>query len=305
MIERRLVSTQLINLSFSKPDRRLVAYLTQMIQQLGGPQGTVLLYPRKSDMDRYRPATNVEVVHAAVLAGEVSVWALIGEWPSSMPDLLPLGSILETVAVTPSHQSSSEQSSPTDLNPLQRADYFAEQIRVHGSQEKAAYQLGIKRSVINNTVQLLKLRPEVQNALINRDISESVARTIALTDAKHQLRMLHWYETSNPKPTIRELEQAIRFIGDGAGDFRVGKVLSQQYADELSNHYGCEIRFRSTGRGGWCKILVSDLDSELIAQIVDSAQLHHKPKVTKKRWGVELTFKYRDANDLMALLPNR
>lgn len=304
MIERRLVSTQLINLSFSKPDRRLVVYLTQLIHQHGGPQGTVLLHPRKSDMDRYRPATNAEVVHAAVLAGEVSVWALIGEWPSTMPDLLPVESLLDTVVI-PAADPHSEQTSPPDLDPLQRAQYFAEQIKIHGSQEKAAYQLGIKRSVINNAVQLLKLRPEVQDALTNGDISASVARTIALTDAKHQLKMLHWYETSNPKPTIRELEQAIRFIGEEAGDFRVGKVLSQQYADELSNHYGCEIRFRSTGRGGWCKILVSALDSELIAQVVESAQPQHKPKVTKKRWGVELTFKYRDPDDLMALLPNR
>lgn len=305
MIERRIVSTQLINLSHTNPNRLLVTHLTRLLQQDGGPQGIVFLLPRKQPMDRYRPVANSEVVHAALLAGEEAVQALIGEWPTDIPDLLPIEGLLTASSIErrPISPSAAAPTDPTELEPLDRARHYAEQVKIYGSQDKAAFNLGVPRSTINNAVQLLKLIPEVQTALKQGCVGESAARTMALADAKHQLRLLDWYVGSDPKPTIRELEQAIRFIGQNDGDFRTGKKLGQQFASVLSEAFGCEIVFRNTGRGGWCKVKVSDLESPIAAGILANSKLRHKTKFVKEGGGAELTFKYADNDDLMSVLP--
>lgn len=303
MIERRIVSTQLINLSQTRPNKQLVAVLTRSLQRDGGHQGTVLLMPRKNSMDRYRPVANAEVVHAAVLAGADSVQALVGEWPADIPELLPIEGLLSQVS-SDQIQPPVATVEPTDitrLDPIQRAHYFADQVAHYGSQEKAARQLGVNRSAINNSVQLLKLIPAIQQELQTGQIGESAARTIALADAKHQLQLLDWYLESEPKPTIRELEQSIRFIGDG--DFRAGRKLGRHFASLLSENFGCDIRFRPTGKGGWCKVKASDLEAPIVTGILASVRPKHKVKIAQSGWGIELTFKYGDNEDLLSVLP--
>jgi hypothetical protein len=230
---------------------------------------------------------------------------LVGEWPTDIPELLPLDDLLGQIPSDPlqRHVATAEPTDIDQLDPLQRARYFAHQVVHYGSQEKAAKQLGVNRSTINNSVQLLKLIPEAQRELQVEQIGESAARTIALADAKHQLRLLAWYLESEPKPTIRELEQAIRFIGNDDGDFRVGKKLGRHFAAHLSETFGCEIRFRTTGKGGWCKVKASDLEAPIVTEILASVRPGHKAKIVQSGWGIELTFKYGDNDDLLSVLP--
>jgi ParB family chromosome partitioning protein len=78
-----------------------------------------------------------------------------------------------------------------DLNPLEVAHGLAALQEKHGlTHEQIAERLGLTRTVVSNTVRLLRLPPEVQAMLVGGEISAGHARAlVALKDAKAQLAL--------------------------------------------------------------------------------------------------------------------
>ena len=118
---------------------------------------------------------------------------------------------------------------------------------------------------------------------------------MALADRRHQLEMLEWYLNTTPRPTVREIERAVRFTSKGEGDYRIGKLLDNDFASKLGETYGCQVGFRSIGK---------DFDSKIISRGIENTVDQHKVEVNKRNGEVTLTFKYRDIDDLMAVLPS-
>lgn len=78
-----------------------------------------------------------------------------------------------------------------DLNPLDVAHGLASLQEKHGlTHEEIAARLGLTRTVVSNTVRLLRLPPEVQAMLAGGEISAGHARAlVALKDARAQLEL--------------------------------------------------------------------------------------------------------------------
>ncbi len=96
-----------------------------------------------------------------------------------------------------------------DLNPLEEAlAYRTLMDELSFTQEEAAKQVGKSRSVVANTLRLLELPEEIQEALREEKITKSHARTLlAETDPKKQHELFEAMLTG--KVTVREAEQAV------------------------------------------------------------------------------------------------
>lgn len=302
-MEKRIVNTQLISLNNTRLNQIVVRQLVPLFRE-EGVSGLVLLFPRSNPMQRYKPAANAEIVAAAIAAGHDSVQALVAEWPSDLPELIPWDLLLQSASAQASTVETVAPSTTTpDQGPLARAAYFAGAVKQYGSQAKAAQALKLHRSTINNALQLLKLHPVVQSALLSQHINESAARTIALTDKIHQVTLLDWYLSSESRPSIRELERAVRFIGQGEGDFRVGSLLEGQFATLIGETYGCQVSFQTMGQGGRCIVSCTDPHAHIISHILNIAAPRHKATLIKDGEGAKLSFRYADSDDLMQILP--
>ena len=95
------------------------------------------------------------------------------------------------------------------LSPIEEAKSYEEIMRI-GNQTQAslAHKLGKSQSAIANKIRLLSLPQEIQDALLNKKISERHARSlIAVQNKEKQLELLNRIITQ--KLTVKETEQII------------------------------------------------------------------------------------------------
>lgn len=83
-----------------------------------------------------------------------------------------------------------ENISRTDLNPIEEAEAYQRLIdEFHYLHEEVAASVGKSRTVITNTLRLLKLAPKVQQLLISGKISEGHGKILAGLPHHHQLEL--------------------------------------------------------------------------------------------------------------------
>lgn len=304
MIDSRWVSTQMINLANVVVDERVVRLLVPVFRK-EGVRGVVLLRNKRSPIDRYRPFSNAEIVFAAIQSGIDSVPAMIADWPDNVSELLPVDVLITPKSSTVELSRPQQPIHPRDMKPLERAAYFRKQIEIDGSQQKTADRQHVSRSFINNSVSLLTLEEPIKRALRDERILETAARTMALCPKELQVDLLDWYLTAKPSPSIRDLEQAVRSIQAGEGDFKAGRMLLNRFAREMGESLGCEVNLVPTGRGGWCRIYTAHADEEQISHFVRVTEHRHQLNVRPHGHGVCISFKYTDPEDLDRILPNQ
>lgn len=257
MIEQKMAHIQMINLRGVDHDENLVRLLRQKFAQDGESSGLVLVSPRKSPMERYRIVANAEIVLAAKSAGLESVWVLEGDWPDGLRPIMPVLNVPADSGHQAREVPEPEGSEPE--GPIELAKRFQAAVEEYGSQYKAADALGVPRTTLKNSLYLLRLDKKIQKALSEGSISESAARTIALTpDKEHQKRIYSWYRSSSSphsrSPTIRDLESAIRAIANEEGDPTIVSALIERFCQEFSETHGVEMNYVATGLGGWSTI---------------------------------------------------
>ncbi|MFO8033035.1 MAG: ParB/RepB/Spo0J family partition protein [Desulfohalobiaceae bacterium] len=95
-----------------------------------------------------------------------------------------------------------------DLNPMEEAQAVSHLQHTLGlSQTELAQRLGKSRSVVANTLRLLHLEPEIQEALQNREISTGQARAL-LGVQDSSLRLALFTAAMQHALSVRELEKA-------------------------------------------------------------------------------------------------
>lgn len=98
----------------------------------------------------------------------------------------------------------------TDLNPIETARAYAKlQDEFRLTQREIATRLGKSRETIANTLRLLNLPSEIQEALAKNQINESQARLLLIIDDLNQQQNL-FKEILNNNLSVRELRQRIR-----------------------------------------------------------------------------------------------
>ena len=142
-----------------------------------------------------------------------------------------------------------------DLGPLERARAYQSLIDDYGmTQAKVAAAVGLSRSTVTNTLRLLKLDAEMQQALAEGRITESHGRTLVgisddVTRRRLFLRML------TGRLNLREAERAARRL---LAPPRTSDVELEHVAERLQWRLGTRVRFVGTRERGRIQIEYRD-----------------------------------------------
>lgn len=161
-----------------------------------------------------------------------------------------------------------------DLNPLEEAHAYAQLMEEFGlTQEVVAKKVGKSRTAVANTLRLLKLPPELKEALAEEKISEGHARALlSISKPRAQLDALN--TVIEKKLNVRQTEQLVRQIMNG--DARPKKqraVLSPQDKDMVSRfqeRLGTKVDLRRDDEDGSGKITIHFYSEEELRAVFDA-----------------------------------
>jgi ParB family chromosome partitioning protein len=129
----------------------------------------------------------------------------------------------------------------------------------------------MSREFVSNTIRLLGLPPEMQQALINKQISEGHTRPLLMLDTRKEEQSVLFREIVHNKLTVREAESIARRIAQDRA--RARHVLDPEMIaleKELMESLGTRVQLERKEKGG--KIIIDFFSSEDLRGIV--ALLH-------------------------------
>lgn len=136
-----------------------------------------------------------------------------------------------------------------DLNPIEEGKAFVRLMdEFHLTQDEIGQKMGKSRSQIANTIRLLQLPQEIQQALMDRKMSMSQARTLlSLPSDKERLEVFAKMMASHV--TVREAEESISDRLGRRRSVRDPNVMGAE--NELRELYRCkvDIKRRPNGQG--------------------------------------------------------
>ena len=114
-----------------------------------------------------------------------------------------------------------------DLTAIEEAKAYKAIMELHNlKQEELAERIGKSQSTIANKIRLLNLPEEVQNAILQRKITERHARALLmLKDEEQQLKVLN--RIIEKDLTVKETENYIKKLLDEEEDKPKGKIISK------------------------------------------------------------------------------
>jgi len=158
----------------------------------------------------------------------------------------------------------------TDLNPIETARAYAKLQEQFGiTQREIAQRLGKSRETVANTLRLLNLPTEIQDAVTKNQINESQARLLLIIEEPVQQKNL-FNELLNNNLSVRQLRQ------------RVGKKEKQETSDKqqvavdpeinmlqekLIELLSAPVKIEKSGDGG--KIIITFYSPEEIQSIIE------------------------------------
>ncbi|HPC73070.1 MAG TPA: ParB/RepB/Spo0J family partition protein [Syntrophales bacterium] len=143
-----------------------------------------------------------------------------------------------------------------DLNPIEEAEAFLTLMEKFGlSHEEISARVGKDRSTVVNAVRLLKLTPEVREALAKRQVTAGHARALlSLSSAAEQVRLLR--DILKKGLNVRETELLVRGLRKKASMTRKA-IKDEQLAfleGKLSRSLMTSVRIRTVKNGGTIEI---------------------------------------------------
>ena len=164
-----------------------------------------------------------------------------------------------------------------DLSPIERARAFAQlQDEFRLTQREIASRMGKSRELVANSLRLLSLPTEIQDALASRKISESQARPLlAVEDIQKQLALFE--EILHGNLSVREIKARLRSISSSTGDAEVMSMEVTQIPsmdpealaikERLEEFLGTRVDLVKTQKGG--KISIGFYSPEELAAILE------------------------------------
>lgn len=160
-----------------------------------------------------------------------------------------------------------------DLNPLERARAFKQLIdEFHLVQREIAERIGKSREMIANTLRLLALAPEIQEALQAGRITEGHARAVLMAGGDTAKQQEVYSAVVMDRLTVREAENRARQIGGKIFVPRRRPAAVQDpelrdWQNRLQEHLGTKVRLERLGERG--KIVVEFYSEEELRGILD------------------------------------
>ncbi len=155
-----------------------------------------------------------------------------------------------------------------NLNPIEEAQaYDRMQKEFNLTQEEIADKVGKSRSTVANTLRLLKLPTEIQEALAQGKITEGHARTIlALSDEKKQMDLFK--SILKDKLNVRQVEEATKKI-NVSKNYRAQKSVDPdllEIENKIADRLNTKVKIRGIKNNG--QILIDYYSEEELGQIV-------------------------------------
>jgi ParB family chromosome partitioning protein len=160
----------------------------------------------------------------------------------------------------------------SDLNAMDEARAFRQLMDEFGlTQEDVARRVGRSRPAITNTLRLLQVSPEVQDAVEDRRISEGHARALASLD-DHAAQDLALGLVEERSLSVRQTEQLVREVAAGS---QLQSATRPAEADpdierleaDLRDALGTKVSLMAGRRGG--RITITWYDDEDLQRLVD------------------------------------
>lgn len=157
-----------------------------------------------------------------------------------------------------------------NLNPLETAKAYSRLVEEFNiSQEEVAKKVGKARSSVANTLRLLALPPEAQNALAGGNISEAHAKQLlALESEAKQLAMLK--KILRYKLTVADTDKEIKRI-KGGKEKKYKDDLDKSREVELEDILSTKVEIKRRGRGG-----------QLVIEFYSEGELNNLLTIIKK-----------------------
>lgn len=167
-----------------------------------------------------------------------------------------------------------------DLDPMETARAYARLQDEFGlTQREIAQRLGKSREVVGNTLRLLDLPTDIQEAVSRKQINESQARLLlAVDNPVTQKNLLD--EILNNNLTVRQLRFKIQKVsrGETGGENPVKTLINEaeyfemkSIEEKLKEFLGTQVKIHKRGEGG--EIVISFFSSEEIYGLIDKINL--------------------------------
>jgi ParB family chromosome partitioning protein len=160
----------------------------------------------------------------------------------------------------------------SDLNAMDEARAFRQLMDEFGlTQEDVARRVGRSRPAITNTLRLLQVSPEVQDAVEDRRISEGHARALASLD-DHAAQDLALGLVEERSLSVRQTEQLVREVAAGSS-LRGSPAVATPDPDlerleaDLRDALGTKVALNPGRKGG--RITITWYDEDDLARLVD------------------------------------
>jgi ParB family transcriptional regulator, chromosome partitioning protein len=160
----------------------------------------------------------------------------------------------------------------SDLNAMDEARAFRQLMDEFGlTQEDVARRVGRTRPAITNTLRLLQVSPEVQDAVEDRRISEGHARALASLD-DHAAQDLALGLVEERSLSVRQTEQLVREVAAGSKLQRASRVVNpdpdvERLEAELRDALGTKVSLNPGRRGG--RITITWYDEDDLTRLVE------------------------------------
>lgn len=170
-----------------------------------------------------------------------------------------------------------------DLNPIDRALAFKQlSDQFNFTHAQIAKKVGKSREYVSNSIRLLQLPEEIQQAIMNGKISEGHARPLGMLRDKPNEQKNVFREVVLKKLTVRETEKIARGIAKDKVRKKVTKLAPemQKMEKELSESLGTRVHIEPREVGGQLVIdYFSETDIQNLLKIVNSSVTTDKPGV--------------------------
>jgi ParB family chromosome partitioning protein len=160
----------------------------------------------------------------------------------------------------------------SDLNAMDEARAFKQLMDEFGlTQEDVARRVGRSRPAITNTLRLLLVSPEVQDAVEDRRISEGHARALAGLD-DHAAQDLALGLVEDRGLSVRQTEQLVREVAAGSMLQTAARPVAtdpdiERLEADLRDSLGTKVSLIAGRRGG--RITITWYDEDDLARLVD------------------------------------
>ena len=164
-----------------------------------------------------------------------------------------------------------------DLNAIDRAKALAQLVEDFGlSHSEVGAKVGRSREYVSNSIRLLQLPEEIQQAVVNKDITEGHARALLMLTDRPQERDTLFKDMLIKKTSVRMVEQMVRRIAQDKIRKHTKSPEMMEIEKSLTEQLGTRVLIENRPKGG--RLLIEFFSPEDLSHIV--AALAEKQEIS-------------------------